>query len=57
MGDRRDYFRTSADVWTLFLTVVDQRVEREIIPTLNMLQRLVVEARDERPAQPAVTAA
>jgi DNA-binding transcriptional regulator GbsR (MarR family) len=56
MGDRRDYFRTSADVWTLFLTVVDQRVEREIIPTLNMLQRLVVEARDERPAQPAVTA-
>jgi DNA-binding transcriptional regulator GbsR (MarR family) len=56
MGDRRDYFRTSADVWTLFLTVVDQRVEREIIPTLNMLQRLVSEARAERPAQPAVTA-
>ncbi len=56
MGDRRDFFRTSADVWTLFLTVVDQRVEREIIPTLNMLQRLVVEARAERPAQPAVTA-
>ena len=56
MGDRRDYFRTTADVWTLFLTVVDQRVEREIIPTLNMLQRLVTEARAERPAQPAVTA-
>ena len=35
MGDRRDYFRTSADVWTLFLTVVDQRVEREIIPTMT----------------------
>jgi DNA-binding transcriptional regulator GbsR (MarR family) len=56
IGDRRDYFRTTADVWTLFLTVVDQRVEREIIPTLNMLQRLVTEARAERPAQPAVTA-
>ena len=56
MGDRRDYFRTSADVWTLFLTVVDQRVEREIIPTMTMLQRLVVAARAERPAQPAVTA-
>jgi len=56
MGDRRDYFRTSADVWTLFLSVVDQRVEREIIPTLTMLQRLVVQARAERPAQPAVTA-
>ena len=56
MGDRRDYFRTSADVWTLFLTVVEQRVEREILPTMAMLQRLVVEARAERPPQPAVTA-
>src|ERR1700757_5172595 len=56
IGDRRDFFRTSADVWTLFLTVVDQRVEREIIPTMTMLQRLVVEARAERPAQPLVTA-
>jgi DNA-binding transcriptional regulator GbsR (MarR family) len=56
MGDRRDYFRTSADVWTLFLTVVDQRVEREIIPTMTMLQRLVAQARAERPAQPAITA-
>lgn len=56
MGDRRDYFRTSADVWTLFLTVVDQRVEREIIPTMTMLQRLVSQARAERPAQPAITA-
>src|SRR3954451_19821961 len=52
MGDRRDYFRTSSDVWTLFLTVVEQRVEREILPTMNMLQRLVGEARSERPPQP-----
>src|SRR5580698_9606716 len=28
IGDRRDYFQASADVWTLFLTVVEQRVER-----------------------------
>ena len=54
IGDRRDYFRTSSDVWTLFLTVVEQRVEREILPTMNMLQRLVGEARVERPAQPVV---
>jgi len=52
IGDRRDYFRTSADVWTLFLTVVEQRVEREIVPTLKMLERLAAEARAERPAQP-----
>jgi DNA-binding transcriptional regulator GbsR (MarR family) len=56
MGDRRDYFRTSSDVWTLFLTVVEQRVEREILPTMTMLQRLVGEARAERPAQPIVAA-
>jgi DNA-binding transcriptional regulator GbsR (MarR family) len=52
IGDRRDFFRTSADVWTLFLTVVDQRVEREILPTLAMLQRCAAEAKAERPAEP-----
>jgi len=56
IGDRRDYFQTSSDVWTLFLTVVEQRVEREILPTLTILRRLAAEARAERPAQPVVAA-
>ena len=56
MGDRRDFFRTSSDVWTLFLTVVEQRVEREIIPTLTMLRRCAREAQVERPPQPEVAA-
>ncbi|HKF47170.1 MAG TPA: MarR family transcriptional regulator [Terracidiphilus sp.] len=56
IGDRRDFFRTSSDVWTLFLTVVEQRVEREVLPTMNMLKRCVVEARAARPSQPALTA-
>ena len=56
MGDRRDFFRTSADFWTLFLSVVAQRVEREIVPTMTMLERCVTNARAERPTQPAVTA-
>ena len=55
IGDRRDFFQTSADVWTLFLTVVEQRVEREIIPTLTMLRRCAIEAQAERPSQPTVT--
>jgi DNA-binding transcriptional regulator GbsR (MarR family) len=55
MGDRRDFFHTSSDVWTLFLTVVEQRVEREIIPTLTMLRRCAAQARAEHPAQPAIT--
>ena len=56
IGDRRDFFQTSADVWSLFLTVIEQRVEREIVPTLTMLRRCAVEAEAERPANPVVTA-
>jgi DNA-binding transcriptional regulator GbsR (MarR family) len=55
IGDRRDYFQTSSDVWALFLTVVEQRIEREIVPTLTMLRRCAAEAQAERPTQPAVT--
>jgi DNA-binding transcriptional regulator GbsR (MarR family) len=54
MGDRRDFFSTSHDVWQLFLTVMQQRVEREIEPTIAALGRLATEARAEK--QPEVTA-
>jgi len=54
MGDRRDFFSTSHDVWQLFLTVMQQRVEREIEPTIAVLSRLASEARAEK--QPEVTA-
>jgi DNA-binding transcriptional regulator GbsR (MarR family) len=54
MGDRRDFFSTSQDVWQLFLTVVEQRVVREIDPTIAALGRLAAEARAEK--QPEVTA-
>lgn len=54
MGDRRDYYSTSHDVWQLFLTVLQQRVEREIQPTIVALARLATEARTEK--QPQVTA-
>ena len=54
MGDRRDFFSTSHDVWQLFLTVIQQRVEREIEPTIAALDRLATEARAEK--QPEVTA-
>jgi DNA-binding transcriptional regulator GbsR (MarR family) len=54
MGDRRDFFSTSHDVWQLVLTVVQQRVEREIEPTTAALGRLATEASEEK--QPEVTA-
>jgi DNA-binding transcriptional regulator GbsR (MarR family) len=56
LGDRRDFFETSTDVWTMFLTVVEQRVEREIVPTLTMLQRCASEARAERSSHGTVAA-
>ena len=54
LGDRRDFFTTSHDVWQLFLTVLQQRVEREIEPTITALGRLAREAGAEK--QPEVTA-
>jgi len=41
MGDRRDYFETSVDVWELFRTVVRERKEREFDPTVRVLRELV----------------
>jgi len=38
MGDRRDHFETSTDVWELFRTVVSERKEREFDPTISVLR-------------------
>jgi DNA-binding transcriptional regulator GbsR (MarR family) len=54
MGERRDFFHTSADVWTLFLTVVEQRIQREIVPTLATLSHCVATAKTEGPSQALV---
>jgi DNA-binding transcriptional regulator GbsR (MarR family) len=51
IGDRRDHFQTSHDVWELFMTVIEQRVEREIEPTLALLHRCTAEAQAGRVAQ------
>ncbi|PIF89460.1 DNA-binding transcriptional regulator GbsR (MarR family) [Acidovorax sp. 62] len=41
LGDRRDYYETSSDVWELFRTVVRERKTREFDPTTRMLRELV----------------
>jgi DNA-binding transcriptional regulator GbsR (MarR family) len=41
LGDRRDHFETSKDVWELFRTVVRERKAREFDPTVAMLKALV----------------
>lgn len=37
-GDRREYFSTPEDVWTIFRTLAEERRRREIDPTLSMLR-------------------
>ncbi|PCE29889.1 GbsR/MarR family transcriptional regulator [Burkholderia ubonensis] len=38
MGDRRDHFETSTDIWELFKLIVEGRRQREIEPTLSVLR-------------------
>jgi DNA-binding transcriptional regulator GbsR (MarR family) len=55
MGERRDRFHTPHDLWEMFLTVVEQRVEREVAPTIVMLRRCAEEARKDKATEPVVT--
>jgi DNA-binding transcriptional regulator GbsR (MarR family) len=41
MGDRRDHFEASTDIWELSRTVIRERKEREIMPTIDMLRDLL----------------
>lgn len=43
LGDRRDHFETTKDVWDLFRTVSEERKRREIDPTLRVLGECVQE--------------
>lgn len=43
MGDRRDYFETSLDIWELFRTVITERKAREFDPTVQFLERYLLE--------------
>ncbi|WP_035054165.1 GbsR/MarR family transcriptional regulator [Andreprevotia chitinilytica] len=43
LGDRRDHFDTSKDVWALFRTIVDERKRREFDPTLTILRECIAE--------------
>ena len=43
LGDRRDFFETSVDVWELFRTIVRERKEREFDPTVRVLSEIVAD--------------
>ena len=44
MGDRRDFFETSSDVWELMRIIVRERKLREFDPTVAMLTETVADA-------------
>ncbi len=48
MGERRDHFEATTDLWDVLMTVVDGRKKREIDPTLSMMRRTVLEAREDK---------
>ncbi len=47
-GDRKEYFSTPDDVWTIFRTLVAEKRKREVDPTLSMLREAIIEAQDTR---------
>ena len=54
LGDRRDHFETTKDVWEIFRTVSEERKRREIDPTLKVLGDCVQELKNA-PAGDAYT--
>ncbi len=42
-GDRRDYFTVPEDIWEVVKTLIHERKQREIDPTLSMLRELLLE--------------
>ena len=54
LGDRRDRFVTQHDVWEIFMVITQQRIEREIVPTVNMLKRCADKAHADGATDPKV---
>ena len=47
LGDRRDHYVAEGDLWTILMTIVEERKRREIDPTLSMLRKCAIEAADD----------
>ncbi len=50
-GERREFYRAEADVWTLFRRILAERKRRELDPTLALLRRTVRELPDDPPVR------
>jgi DNA-binding transcriptional regulator GbsR (MarR family) len=54
LGDRRDHFETTKDVWVMVNTILDGRKRRELDPSMKMLRECVQEL-DEQKTDEAYT--
>jgi DNA-binding transcriptional regulator GbsR (MarR family) len=43
-GDRREYYSTPKDIWTIVRTLAEERKRREVDPTLSMLRTVLLES-------------
>jgi len=43
LGDRREHYECTKDVWEMFRVIIEQRKRREVDPTREMLRRCVQE--------------
>jgi DNA-binding transcriptional regulator GbsR (MarR family) len=50
LGDRKDYFESMHDVWEMFRVILDQRIKREIDPTIELLRECLEETGEKRAA-------
>ena len=51
LGDRRDHFESTKDVWEMFRVVLDERKRREIDPTLAVIRSCVADLSKGRKAE------
>lgn len=42
-GDKRDHFESLQDVWDMFRLILNERVNREIVPTRELLERCLTD--------------
>lgn len=52
LGDRRDHFESTKDVWEIFRIVSEERKRREIDPTLRVLDECVQELKTNPQGDP-----
>lgn len=55
LGQRKDHFITTTDVWEMFQIILDERKRREIDPTLELLKACVEEVKADSKGDPVQT--